>query len=54
LESVLWFGPGDEVVTSPMTAFPTNLAIFRTGAIPVFADIEPSAALLDPESAEKI
>lgn len=46
-------GPGDEVITTPMTAFATVLAIVRAGATPVLADIDRHSALLDPESVER-
>lgn len=46
-------GAGDEVITTPMTAFATVLAVIRAGATPVLADIDPETALLDPLSVER-
>ncbi len=46
---------GDEVISTPMTAEPTNMAIRHAGAAVVWADIDPSNGNLDPESvAQKI
>jgi dTDP-4-amino-4,6-dideoxygalactose transaminase len=45
--------PGDEVITSPFTFIATTETISQSGAIPVFADIEPDTYTLDPRSVEK-
>lgn len=49
----LGIGEGDEVITTPVTAFATVLAIYRCGATPVLADISSESAMLDPESVKR-
>lgn len=44
--------PGDEVITTPLTAGYTALAIRQAGAVPVFADIDPHSFTLDPAAIE--
>lgn len=45
--------PGGEVITTAMTAEPTNTTILQTGARPVFADVEPDTGNLDPAAVER-
>lgn len=46
-------GPGDEVITTPVTAFATVLSIIRAGAEPVLADIEPDTGRMDASSVRR-
>ena len=52
LES-LGIGPGDEVVTSTLSAAFSGLAIRRAGATPVFVDLDPRTLNLSPEAVER-
>lgn len=41
-------GPGDEVLTTPLTYFATTEGIVEAGAAPVYADVDPRTLNLDP------
>ena len=48
----LGIGPGDEVITTPMTFIATATSIMETGAKPVFVDVEPASGNLDAAKVE--
>jgi dTDP-4-amino-4,6-dideoxygalactose transaminase len=45
-------GPGDEVITTPLTFIGTPNSVLMAGAIPVFADVERDTGNLDPRAVE--
>ena len=47
-------GPGDEVITSPLTFCATVNAILHTGATPVRADVDPLTMNIDPSQVERM
>lgn len=47
---ILNVGPGDEIISTPMTAEPTNTTIAVTGAKVVWADVDPETGLASPLS----
>ncbi len=50
----LGVGPGDEVVTTPLTFAASANVIEHVGATPVLADIEPDTLTIDPREVERV
>ena len=46
-------GPGDEVITSPVTDIGTVIGVIFQHAVPVFADLVPNTYNLDPADVER-
>lgn len=49
----LGIGPGDMVITTPFSFIASSNCILFEGAIPVFVDIDPKTAMIDPVEVEK-
>ena len=50
--TVSGIGPGDEVITTPMTFAATVNSIMHTGATPILVDCLPESQLIDPQAIE--
>jgi dTDP-4-amino-4,6-dideoxygalactose transaminase len=50
----LGIGPGDAVITTPMTFVATANSVRHTGALPLFVDVLPDTGLIDPAGVERL
>jgi dTDP-4-amino-4,6-dideoxygalactose transaminase len=46
-------GPGDEVITTPLSWVSTSWAVSYVGARPVFVDVDPRTLAVDPDEVER-
>jgi perosamine synthetase len=46
--------PGDEIIVPPITDFGTVIAVLATGAVPVFADVDPVTGCLTADTVEAV
>ncbi len=51
--AAIGIGPGDEVITSPITDIGTVIGVIYQQGVPVFADLGPSTYNLDPQDVER-
>ncbi|MFT7668557.1 MAG: dTDP-4-amino-4,6-dideoxygalactose transaminase [Planctomycetota bacterium] len=47
-------GPGDEVITTPLTFCATINSILHAGATPILADVDPATMNIDPQAVERV
>ncbi len=47
-------GPGDKVITTPLTFVATPNSIRHTGATPLFVDVNPNTGLIEPDTVEEL
>ncbi|GKT37701.1 DegT/DnrJ/EryC1/StrS aminotransferase like protein, partial [Aduncisulcus paluster] len=48
--AAMGLGPGDEVITTPITFAATANCVLGCGATPIFADVLPDSLLIDPQA----